>query len=696
MILKMSALTFLHIALTFFLWKIFHNKTLKIRHKILIGVVYGITACLSTHFGVMYGLFAVNVRDISPLAAGMFFDPVSGIIAGLIGGIERYIAGTYLGVGTYTCIACSISTTLAGFLAAALNKWVFKGKIPSGLYAFFMGAVMEVFHMYSVFLTHREDMSTAFYVVRTCAIPMIVFTGIGVSICAVLIRFLSKDETLKLRYRRKHPSLSSRFQGWLFLTTFVVLTGSFFVSFSLQTNTAVQNSHDNLWRASDNIISIYNLLGKNENNIYEFSYQNSMLSQIHVGSDGSFDFINDMGYIPVGDHRIYILSPEEKELLKSHKSGEYFSAYIFGVDSSCLIIDMDSNMRLLVTIPLSEVYAGRDQQGYETAFADIILFAVIFVVISFLVEKIIVSRLDKVNVSLDKITQGDLDEKVRVYDLVEFSRLSEDINQMVNALKAYFEEARQRIAKELQLAHNIQEAALPKNFDFPDAEYRLYATMNPAKEVGGDFYDFFLVDQNRVALVIADVSGKGIPAAMFMMRSKTAIRSFANSFSTPSEILYHANNTLCEGNDAEMFTTAWIGIIDMNSGLMTCSNAGHEYPVIMRAGGEFELLKDKHGLVLAAMEGTRFKEYEVQFEPGDRLFVYTDGVPEAVNKTLDQYGTDRLVQILNETRDLDIKEVLPAVLQNIQEFAMGVDQFDDITMLEFVFKPDEQKDLIYL
>ena len=687
MILKMSALTLLHIALTFFLWKIFHKKTLKLGHKILIGMVYGGTAILSTHFGVMYGLFSVNVRDISPLAAGIFFDPISGIVAGLIGGIERYIAGTLWGVGAYTSIACSVSTTLAGFLAAALHKWLFKGKTPTALYAGFMGAVMEVFHMYSVFVTHRNDMSTAFFVVRTCAIPMILFTGLGLSICAVMIRFLTKDKTLTLRYRREHPSISSKFQIWLFLITYVVLTISFFVSFSLQTNTAVQNSHDTLFRASDNINSIYEMLGKNENNIYEFSYQNSMLSQISVGNDGSFDIINEMGYIPVGDHRIYILSPEEKELLNSHASGEFFSAFIFGRDRSCYITDMDSNMRLLVTVPMDEVYAVRDQQGYETAFADIILFAVIFVTISILAENIVVAKLEQVNVSLDKITQGDLDEEVYVYSSEEFTNLSKDINQMVAALKAYFEEARQRILKELELAHNIQEAALPKNFDFPDAPYRLFATMNPAKEVGGDFYDFFRVDQNRLALVIADVSGKGVPAAMFRMRSKTAIRSFAGTCSTPSEILYHANNTLCDGNDAEMFTTAWIGIIDLDSGLMTCSNAGHEYPVIMRAGGEFELLKDKHGLVLAAMEGTCFKEYEVQFAPGDRLFVYTDGVPEAVNKDLEQYGTERLVQVLNETRDLDIKEVLPSVLCNIQDFATGVDQFDDITMLEFIFRP---------
>jgi len=317
--------------------------------------------------------------------------------------------------------------------------------------------------------------------------------------------------------------------------------------------------------------------------------------------------------------------------------------------------------------------------------ADIILFAVIFIVVSILAERIVVSKLEKVNVSLDAITQGNLDEKVQVYTSTEFVNLSEDINQMVDALKGYIEDAHQRIAKELELAHNIQDSSLPKNFEFPDAPFRLFATMNPAKEVGGDFYDFFIVDRNHLALVIADVSGKGIPAAMFMMRSRTAIRSYAGAGKTPSEILYQANNTLCEGNDAEMFVTVWIGIIDLKSGVMTCANAGHEYPMIMHPGGSFELLRDQHGLVLAAMENVHFHEYELQMHPGDRLFVYTDGVPEAVNSSMEQYGTDRLLDVLNQTRDLDIQEVLPAVRQSIKEFSGDEEQFDDITMLEFIY-----------
>ena len=185
--------------------------------------------------------------------------------------------------------------------------------------------------------------------------------------------------------------------------------------------------------------------------------------------------------------------------------------------------------------------------------------------------------------------------------------------------------------------------------------------------------------------MIADVSGKGIPAALFMMRGKTAVRSLAETGSSPAEILYKANNALCEGNDAEMFITVWLGIVDLRTGAMTCASAGHEYPVLMRAGGDYALFKDRHGLALAAMEGVRFKEYQLQLEPGDRLFVYTDGVPEAIDRGLEQYGCERLVKKLNALKDRPMAGVLPAVRQDIQDFVGDADQFDDITMLGFTW-----------
>ena len=252
-------------------------------------------------------------------------------------------------------------------------------------------------------------------------------------------------------------------------------------------------------------------------------------------------------------------------------------------------------------------------------------------------------------------------------------------------LKGYIEAAEKRIEQELEFARAIQAAALPRNFTYPRHDFEIFATMDPAKEVGGDFYDIFFVDRNKLALVIADVSGKGIPAALFMMRAKTAIRGLAESGQSPSEILYRANNTLCEGNDVDMFVTVWLGIIDLTTGKMNCANAGHEYPAMKYGDGDYELIKDKHGLVLAAMEEMHFKEYEIEFKPGDKLFVYTDGIPEAIDANEEQYGSERLINALNSVKDETMEVTLPAVRENIAAFVGGADQFDDITMLGFAY-----------
>ena len=183
------------------IWKHTQGRTLTAGRRILIGLVYGICSILSTHFAVDYSHMLLNVRDLGPLTAGLFFDPLSGILAGLIGGIERYIAGTFWGIGSYTRIACSVSTCLAGFLAAALRVWLFRHKKPSAVFGFILGTVMEVFHMYVVLITHREDMSMALYVVKICAGPMILFTGLGMAADSTALRILTGE--WKNPFRRK-------------------------------------------------------------------------------------------------------------------------------------------------------------------------------------------------------------------------------------------------------------------------------------------------------------------------------------------------------------------------------------------------------------------------------------------------------------------------------------------------------------
>ena len=251
---------------------------------------------------------------------------------------------------------------------------------------------------------------------------------------------------------------------------------------------------------------------------------------------------------------------------------------------------------------------------------------------------------------------------------------------------------RERITNDLHMANQIQTSVLPHDFPpFPEKkEFELYAMMKPAREVGGDFYDFFLVDDDHLCLVIADVSGKGIPASLFMMNSKVLIKSFASGDNTPAEVLEKVNKEICENNQMEMFVTVWLGILELSTGKMVAANAGHEYPVIGHSGGEFEIIKDRHGFVVGGMEGVKYKDYELQLMPGDKLFVYTDGVPEATNAKNELFGVDRMLEALNADKHAPVEEMLRNVRKAVSEFAAGTEQFDDLTMLAMEYTGTDQ------
>ena len=244
---------------------------------------------------------------------------------------------------------------------------------------------------------------------------------------------------------------------------------------------------------------------------------------------------------------------------------------------------------------------------------------------------------------------------------------------------------KERLGAELNIASQIQEGMIPSIFPaFPERrEFDIFASMHTAKEVGGDFYDFFLIDDDHLAIVMADVSGKGVPAALFMMASKILIKNYAYiDQSSPARVLELVNHQICQNNPAEMFVTTWLGIVELSTGRMKAVNAGHEYPVVRRAGGDYQILRDVHGFVLGGVDGMRYKEYELLFAPGDELFLYTDGVTEASNLSRELFGSNRMVEALNaSSRAAD--GVLETVKSRLDEFVGEAEQFDDITMLCF-------------
>ena len=303
------------------------------------------------------------------------------------------------------------------------------------------------------------------------------------------------------------------------------------------------------------------------------------------------------------------------------------------------------------------------------------------------------SRFAKENVTAQK----KLTDTIRSND--EIGVLADSIDCMEERIVKYVDDLttitaeKERIITELSLARKIQSNMLPNQFPpFPDrAEFDIFASMNPAKEVGGDFYDYFLVDEDHLCLVIADVSGKGVPAALFMMASKIIIGNYAKMGKSPGKILEAANKTICSNNKEDMFVTVWLGVFEISTGRLTAANAGHEYPVLKQPGKNFELVRDNHGFVIGGMDGMKYKEYEIELKPGSRLFVYTDGVPEASDSNNDLFGTERMIEALNIEPEASPKKILENVHDAVEGFVKDAEQFDDLTMLCFEYKGKNDK-----
>ena len=285
-----------------------------------------------------------------------------------------------------------------------------------------------------------------------------------------------------------------------------------------------------------------------------------------------------------------------------------------------------------------------------------------------------------------------MEDSYRTGDEIEtlaesFAEISRKTIQYVDQVRTVTAE-KERIGAELNMAAEIQSSMLPHVFPaFPEREeFDLYAAMDPAKEVGGDFYDFFLIDEDHLCMVIADVSGKGVPAALVMMISKVILQNRAIMGQSAAEILAGTNEVICSNNQKDMFVTVWVGILEISTGKLTASNAGHEYPVLKRKGGDYELCRDRHGFVVGGMEGVRYNQYELQLEPGDRLFLYTDGVPEATDADQELFGTERMLKALNDAEDESPRDVLQSVRKAVDGFVRDAEQFDDLTMLCLEYK----------
>ena len=423
-----------------------------------------------------------------------------------------------------------------------------------------------------------------------------------------------------------------------------------------------------------------------------------------------WDANTEEGYCELGEHEEYMVGgkeateevfrhdpPEKVKLTKDDKYGYIASAFtpIFnsaGEPVAVAAVDLSvPDIKIAIIQSMTAIFL-------IIAAVSAVMMAISYAVIKKNVLKPIGLLNDKAGEMIDNLEKDEKTE-LDIHTNDELETLAESFVKMDDELRTYIRELgtvtaeKERIGAELNIATKIQASMLPRIFPpFPEREeFEIFASMNPAKEVGGDFYDFFLVDEDHLALVIADVSGKGVPAALFMVITKVLIKNFALQGLSPSEVLRNVNNRLCESNDTGLFVTVWLAIFEISTGRGLASNAGHEHPALWRhKEGTFELVKYKHSPAVAVMDGMKFEEHEFRLDPGDMLYVYTDGVTEAANRANDLFGEERLAATLNECGGEAAGSVLGAVKDAIEGFVGDADQFDDITMLAMKYRAGQK------
>lgn len=770
--------------------------------QIIIGVLFGGVSAFASSFGMEWLGTVVNVRDAAPLSAGLIFGAPAGIISGFIGGLYRWFS-VYWGAGTYTQLACSLATILAGLMAAGLRKLMFDNKKPTWAYGICIAIVCEVIHMILIFITNMDNSSQAFEFVKGATWPMMLGNSIAVGVSIILVSLVSREGFFR---KKTSEGIANTFQrrllgciviAYLITSGFTLILQNGMAQIETQevftvsmndieetvrnksnqhllaivkqvkqeyendptvslteltekygikeinvvdsrgwiinsTEEDVINNYDmnskeqskefvDMMKVQDSFVQEYSPRGKDEAVWRKYAAMNLTSGGfIQVGYDAEQfhtmlnEYVIDVtknrhvgtgGFVAVLDEKLCIVTDDEydtqvgnhissigieppQEMANGQTATMLYYDDLVGGTECMYVFKFVEGYCLIAAMPVSEAMFMRDASMLTSIFMQVIIFATLFVFIYILIKRVIINNLQKVNDTLARITKGDLNVTVDVRSNKEFSSLSDDINSTVTTLKRYIAEAAARIDKELEYAKQIQLSALPTNF--PKGEdYNIYAQMIAAKEVGGDFYDFYKLNDTTVAFLAADVSGKGIPAAMFMMTAKTIIKDLAESGMAVNDIFTKANEKLCENNESGMFVTAWMGILDITTGNLQFANAGHNPPVLKRANGEFEYLRTRAGFVLAGMEGVRYRIGELTLWAGDRLFLYTDGVPEATNTENQLYGEDRLLNFMNQNATMEAVKLLPALKANIDEFVGAAPQFDDITMLMFDYKPKE-------
>lgn len=635
-------------------------------NQTIIGLVFGAFAVLCTEFGVDVNGAIINVRDSAPVVAGLMFGGPAGIIAGLIGGVERWFS-VYWGGGEFTRLACSLATIIAGLNAANLRKIMFKHKRPSFGFSLAIGLGTEVLHMLLVLFTNMSNMSYAFTFVQKCAFPMILCNTLAVGLASIAMGD-------KIIDKQKPKKIVRSFSNALLICVVIlfVLTGS--ITYAVNTNVAKNEAQT--------------LLNNNLSDVVDKIKSNGLsdeLSYVRVGQSGGVFVCDKNGNVLKASRAGEPLNIKKyNENSINLKENTFYKTEINNEKIYCEYRNVDKYF-VFAYMPSNEADLSRNVTLYMMLFMETLIYISMFCLVYQITRLKFIEKIENINNGLNEITKGNLDTKLEEKSSYEFLQLSNDINTTVDALKGHIADAEKRIERELELARQIQKSAVPFIFPpFPKRDdFDIFASMKTAKEVGGDFYDFYFTDDKHFAFLIADVSGKGIPAAMFMMASKTLIKGLAERGKTVDEVFSETNEKLCRNNDAGMFVTAWMGVVNLESGHLAFANAGHNPPLLCRKNSNFDYLKTRPNFILAGMEGTPYKKYDIYLNPGDSIYLYTDGVTEANDINGKLYGDNRLLKTIQSANESSPKEVCKTVENDVKIFANQAEQSDDITMLCF-------------
>ena len=644
-----------------------HTSFSKVSYRcqqIIFGTAFGLSAIFSTELGIRYDDAILNVRDSSVLCAGLLFGGRAGIIAGIIGGVERWLS-IYWGGGEFTRLACSLSTISCGFNAALLRALVFKNKRPSFSFGLAVTIGTEVLHMLLLLITNMDNMSKAFDYVSYLAIPLICLNSLTVGLAFVAIG-------KQIIHRTKPRPMIYDFANGLFICVMIMFILTATLTHLVNGAFAKSEAKDLLEYNLDDI----------QKEIFAEGI-NYSIKHWRVGQSGGLIVLDgDLNVVSAAKGGFPFLLDSIPET--NIKTNVFYKTTIRGEELYCELRQI-CDYYAFAFIPCNEADVSHNVALYMVIFVESLIYITIFFLAYQILKLKVADPMHKINEGLDEICQNKLDTVIDVKTNAEMANLSIGINQTVSVLKDHIEDARKRIERELELAKHIQKTAVPFIFPpFPKRkDFEIYAHMNTAKEVGGDFYDFYFTDDNHFAFLIADVSGKGIPAAMFMMASKTLIKGLAEKGIDVDKVFEETNKKLCANNDAGMFLTSWLGLVDLNTGHMTYVNAGHNPPLLYRKNKGFEYLKSKPNFILAGLETTKYQKHDLDLNPGDGIYLYTDGVSEANNSDSNLYGENRLYEVINKLCAKDTKEICLGIKEDVDKFANGAEQSDDITMLCF-------------